>query len=526
MKKVLITDPLAPEGVEILRAAGFEVLERPGLSPDQLKTALADCHALIVRSGTQVSADVLERADALQVIGRAGAGVDNVDVEAATRRGVVVMNTPGGNAVSACELTLAMMLSLARRLPQASQRVKAGEWPRREFLGTELQGKTLGIIGLGRIGSEVARRALAFGMRVLACDPFVTEERAKRLEVKLVDLDGLLAASDVITLHTPRNAETLRLIDADALARMKRGVFLINCARGGIVDEAALADALRRGHVAGCALDVFEAEPPADSPLLAFDQVIATPHVGATTREAQTSVAVQIARQVVDALAGAPPRNALNVPAVEPELLEVLGPYIDLAERLGRCVVQLADGRIARLTITYRGEITAHNVAPMTTALLKGVLQRALSTPVNYVNAPVLAAERGIEVDAVKSSELEDFANLIAVDAVTAKGTTSLAGTLFGRRSPRIVRVNEYHVDVTPRGHLLVSLNHDRPGVICHVSGVLAERDVNIADMTCGRNVPGATSLLVISTDSPPGPAVLEAIEASPLILWARLVSL
>lgn len=526
MKKVLITDALAPEGVRILRDAGLDVSERPGLSPDELRAALAGVHALIIRSGTQVTAEALEGADALEVIGRAGAGVDNVDMDAATRRGIVVMNTPGVNAISACELTMAMMLSLARRLPQASQRVKAGEWPRREFTGTELQGKCLGVIGVGRIGSEVARRALAFGMRVLACDPFVTEERARRLEVKLVDLDELLAASDFITLHTPRNAETVRLIDAAAIARMKDGVYLVNCARGGLVDETALAEALRSGKVAGCALDVFEDEPPLGSPLLAFDQVIATPHVGATTREAQANVAMQIARQVADALAGAPPRNALNAPAVDPELLALLGPYITLAESLGRCIVQLVDGRIARLKVTYRGEMNAHNVEPLTTALLKGVLEPALSTPVNYVNAPVLAAERGIEVDAVKSSELEDFANLITVDAATPQGTTSLAGTLFGRNAPRIVRVNEYHVDVTPRGHLVVSLNHDRPGVICHVSSVLAERNVNIADMTCGRNVPGTTSLLVISTDGPPGPSVIEAIEASPLILRARVVSL
>lgn len=526
MKRVLISDPLAAEGVAILKEAGLEVLERPGLAGDALRAALGGCHALIIRSGTTVAAEALEGAEALEVIGRAGAGVDNVDVAAATRRGIVVMNTPGGNAISACELTMGMMLALVRRLPQASARVKAGEWPRKEFTGTELQGKCLGIVGLGRIGSEVARRALAFGMQVLAYDPFVAEERARRLEVRLVELEELLGAGDIITLHLPRTRETERLIDAAALAKMKDGVFLVNCARGGLVDEAALADALRSGKVAGAALDVFEAEPPTGSPLLAFDNVIATPHVGATTQEAQTKVAVQIAEQVRDALAGGPPRNAINAPAVEPELLEILGPYIELAERLGRCVVQLAEDRIERLTVTYRGEMTAHDVTPLTTALLKGVLEHALETPVNYVNAPVLAAERGIEVDVVQSSETTDFANLITVEAATRSGTTSVSGSLFGRRQLRIVRIDDYHVDVVPRGHFLITRHLDRPGVIAHVSGLLAELKVNIGGMTCGRDKPGGNALLVIGTDEPVEPGLVASVEESPLVRRAQVISL
>ncbi len=524
--KVLITDPLAPEGVAILAEAGLEVVERAGLAGDELASALRDCDALIVRSGTEVTAEAIAAADRLKVIGRAGAGVDNIDLDAATRRGIVVMNTPGGNTVSACELTLAMMLALARRLPQATARVKAGEWPRKEFQGVELQGKRLGIIGLGRIGSEVARRAQAFGMEVVAYDPYVPAERARRLEIRPVALAELLATSDVITIHTPGSADTDGLLDAAAFAAMKDGVLLVNCARGSIVDEAALAEALRRGTVAGAALDVFRTEPPSDNPLLAFDQVIATPHVGATTLEAQANVATEIARQVVDALRGGPPRNAVNAPAVDPELLELLGPYIDLAERLGRLIVQLTLGRIERLTVTYRGEMTDHDVQPLTTALLKGVLERALTTPVNYVNAPVIAAERGIEVDVVRSSALEDFANLVAVEARIGTRATTVAGTLFSRSTPRVVRVDGYHVDAPPRGHLLVTRNHDRPGVIAHVSSVLAERQVNIADMTCGRDHRGGTSLLMISIDGPVDPETVRAIEASPLILRAQLVSL
>ena len=524
--KVLISDPIAPEGAAILREAGLEAIELSGLPPDALRAALADADALIVRSGTKVTADALADAARLKVIGRAGAGVDNIDIDAATRRGIVVMNTPGGNTVSACELTMAMMLALARRLPQASQRVKAGEWPRKEFMGTELQGKRLGIVGLGRIGSEVARRALAFDMDVVAYDPFATEEHARRLEVKLVEIDELLATSDVITLHAPKSKETRRLLDAAAFARMKDGVLLVNCARGGLVDEAALADALRTGKVAGAALDVFETEPPGDSPLLDFDQVIATPHVGATTVEAQTNVAVQIAHQVVEALRGEPPRNALNAPAVDPELAELLGPYIDLAERLGRLVVQLADGRIERLTVTYRGEMNDHDVRPLTTAVLKGILERALTTQVNYVNAPLIAAERGLEVNVVQATELEDFANLITIEAHKSQGVTSVAGTLFSRHAPRIVRLDGYHVDAEPRGHFLITRHLDRPGVIAHVTAILAQNGVNIADMTCGRDAPGGTATMAINIDNPLSDDVLQAVAASPLILSAQIVSL
>jgi len=524
--KVVVSDPLDSEGIAVFQRAGLEVVEASGAPPADLAALLRDAEALIVRSGTKVAAELLEGAQRLKVIGRAGAGVDNIDLEAATRRGILVMNTPGGNTISACELTLAMILALARRLPQANARVKAGQWPRKEFLGTELHGKRLGIIGLGRIGSEVARRAQAFGMEVVAHDPFVAEERARRLQVRLAPLDELLATSDVISLHIPRTSATERLIGPEAFAKMKDGALLVNCARGGVVDEAALAEALRSGKVAGAALDVFEHEPPTGSPLLEFDQVIATPHVGATTREAQANVARQIAEQVVEVLAGGPPRNAVNAPAVEPELYKVLGPYIDLSERLGRLVVQLADGGVERLVITYRGEMNEHDVRPLTTAVVKGVLERALTTPVNYVNAPVLAAERGIRVDVVRSSDVADFANLVTIEADTRAGSVSVAGSLIGHSDPRIVRIGAYRVDAAPSGYLLVTHNQDRPGVVAHVSTVLANRGVNIADMTCGRDRPGGTSMLVISIDSPVGPQVVREIESCPLILSARLVHL
>jgi len=523
---VVVSDPLASEGIAVFEQAGFEVRELAGASAQELMAALREADALIVRSGTKVTAELIENAAKLKVIGRAGAGVDNIDVDAATRRGILVMNTPGGNTISACELTMAMILALARRLPQANARVKAGEWPRKEFMGTELQGKRLGIVGLGRIGSEVARRAIAFGMEVVAYDPYVGEDRARKLEVRLLPLDQLLATSDVISIHVPRTGTTERLIGPEAFAKMKDGVFLVNCARGGIVDEAALADALRSGKVAGAALDVFEHEPPEGSPLLEFDQVIATPHVGATTREAQANVARQIAEQVVGFLRGGPPRNAVNAPAVEPELFEVLGPYIDLAERLGSLVVQLVDGGVERLVVTYRGEMNDHDVRPLTTAVVKGVLERALTTPVNYVNAPVLAAERGIKVTVVRSSEIADFANLITVEAHTRTGSLSVAGSLIGRSDPRIVRIGNYRVDAAPSGYLLVTHNQDRPGVIAHVSTVLANHGVNIADMTCGRDRPGGTSTLVLSIDTPVGQEVFREIESSPLVLSARLVHL
>ncbi|MBM4032021.1 MAG: phosphoglycerate dehydrogenase [Planctomycetes bacterium] len=523
--KVLVSDPLSAEGIAILKEAGHEVVERAGVPAEELRQLLADCDALIVRSATKATADLLASAERLKVIGRAGAGVDNVDLDAATRRGIVVMNTPGGNTIAACELTMAMMLALARRLPQLSARVKAGEWPKKGATGIELQGKRLGIIGLGRIGAEVARRALAFGMDLVAYDPFVSAERARSLEAQLVPLDELLATSDVITIHAPHAPETDGLLDAAAFAKMKKGVLLINCARGGIIVEAALAEALQSGKVAGCALDVFAHEPPTGSPLLAFDQVIATPHVGATTQEAQATVATQIAKQVVAFLRGGPPQNAVNVPCIEPELLDVLGPYIDLAERLGSLLVQLAEGGIGRLTVTYRGEINQYDLRPLTAALLKGVLQRAVRT-VNYVNAPVIAAERGLRVDVIKAGEVEDFANLISADAQVGGRTLSAAGSMLARHTPRIVRVDTYRVDAAPQGHLLVTRNHDRPGVIAHVSSVLARRGINIADMTCGRDHPGGTSLLVISIDNPVTPEIVREIEASPLILRAQLVSL
>ena len=523
--KVLVSDPLSAEGIAVLRAAGHEVVEMPGAPPGQLREAIADCEALIVRSGTRVTAELLAAAERLKVIGRAGAGVDNVDLAAATRRGIVVMNTPGGNTIAACELTMAMMLALARRLPQLGARVKAGEWPKKGATGIELHGKRLGIIGLGRIGSEVARRALAFGMEVVAYDPFVSAERAGSIEVRLVSLDEAISTSDVITLHAPHAPETDRLLNAAAFAKMKDGVLLINCSRGGIIDEAALADALRSGKVGGCALDVFEKEPPTGCPLLAFDQVIATPHVGATTREAQATVALQIAQQVVGFLRGEPPRNAVNAPCIEPELLELLGPFIDLAERLGSLLVQLAEGGIGRLTVTYRGDINQQDLRPLTTALLKGILKPAVRS-VNYVNAPVIAAERGLKVNVIKAAGVEDFANLISAEAQAGQRTLLVAGSMLARHTPRIVRVDAYRVDAAPEGHLLVTRNHDKPGVIAHVSAVLARRGINIADMTCGRDRPGGTSMLVISIDNPVTPAIVREIEASPLILRAQLVSL
>lgn len=523
--KVIVSDQLSPEGTAILRAAGHEVVELAGHPPEELRDALSDADALVVRSATKVTAPLLAWAEHLKVIGRAGAGVDNIDLDAATRRGIVVMNTPGGNTVAACELAMAMMLALARRLPQLSASVKAGEWPKKGAIGTELRGKCLGIVGLGRIGSEVARRALAFGMELIAYDPFVSAERARALEVTLVPLDELLSRSDVITLHAPHERDTDRLLDTSAFAKMKKGVLLVNCARGGLVDEAALAEALRTGKVAGAALDVFDHEPPTGSPLLAFEQVIATPHVGATTREAQAAVAAQIAQQIVAFLRGEPPRNAVNVPCLEPELLEVLGPYIDLAERLGSLVVQLAEGGIGRLTVTYRGEINQQDLRPLTNALLVGVLRPAVRN-VNYVSAPAIAEERGLKVDVIKSAAMEDFANLIAVEARVGQRTVSAAGSLLARNTPRIVRVDKFRVDAAPEGHLLVTRNHDRPGVIAHVSNVLAQRGINIADMTCGRDFPGGTSLLVISIDCPVTPEIVREIEASPLILRAQLVSL
>ncbi|MFO7899152.1 MAG: phosphoglycerate dehydrogenase [Planctomycetota bacterium] len=524
--KVLITDTLSDAGKEILKAAGHEVLDGTGLSGQELLDAVADSHALIVRSGTQVTAEVIEAGRELTVIGRAGVGVDNIDLDAATRQGVVVMNTPEGNTISAAELTMAMILALSRHIPQAQMSLVQGKWDRKAFRGTELRGKTLGIIGVGRIGRAVARRAAAFGMKVVGYDPFIASAASQTLDIEMTEFDELIRTADYISVHTPLTDETRGMLGADEIAKMKDGVRLVNCARGGIVDEAALVEGLTSGKVAGCALDVYAAEPPTESPLLGLENVVCTPHLGALTREAQQSVAEQVATQVCEVLDGKPARNAVNAPMIEPETLANVQPYAELAARLGKAVVQLWDKPIEEIRVTYAGEFAENPLEFVTASLLTGILSMLMEGPVNQVNAPIIARERGVRVSEVTTPQSKDFSNLLTVEVGDGPEALSISGAFFGINDPRIVRINAYHVDVVPDGYIIVCSNKDKPGVISYVSTILAEHEVNIANMTVGRDVRGGTAVTVINVDDALSDDVLAAIKSSPIIFDAKLIRL
>ena len=522
--RVLVTDNLALRGVELLRQTpGIEVEVQNGLSSEALKAHLAGADALIVRSATRVSADLLAAALRLRVIGRAGVGVDNVDQEAATARGIVVMNTPGGNTVSAAEHTLAMLLSLTKHIPQATASLKAGKWEKSRFRSVELSGKTLGIVGLGRIGSEVARRALAFNMRVLAYDPFLGAPAAQALGVELADLPEVLRQADFLTLHPPLTAETTGLVRAETIAQMKDGVRIVNCARGGIVNEADLHAALVSGKVAGAALDVFAQEPITDSPLFGLPTFIATPHLGAASEEAQEAVALEIAQQVVDYLTKGIIRNAVNAPSIPLEVLRTLQPYLTLAEKLGRLGSQLAEGRLAEVHLAYRGEIGDLNCVPLTVAAVKGVLD-ATHDNVNMVNALAIARARGIRVVETKSSEPSDFAGLIGVTLHTDRGRTETAGTVFNRQDPRVVQIDGLRLEAVLEGYLLVFSNLDVPGVIGRIGTLLGQSGVNIAGMRLGRERRGGRAVSVVNVDDAIPAPILDEVRRLPNIVYAKLV--
>ena len=527
MMKILISDNLAGEALKILRKEkGIDAEAKTNLSQDELLKCVKNYDALIVRSRTQVTKEVIKAGKKLKVIGRAGVGVDNIDIEAATKQGIIVMNTPDANTISTAELTMAMLLALSRNIYQATSALKNNQWSKDKLTGIELYDKVLGIIGLGRIGSQVAKRALSFGMRLIAYDPFISTEQARKLEVKLLNLKEVLQQADYISIHTPLSDETYHLLGKKEFELMRKGVRIINCARGGIIDEKALYKAITRGKVAGCALDVFEKEPPDKNPLLGLEQVIVTPHIGAVTREAKANVAIQIAGQVLEALKGGIVRNAVNFPSIEPQILEAIKPYINLAEKLGKFQSQLLAGYLKTVRITYTGEMNNYLLKPITVALLKGLLEPIFPERVNYINAPVLAKERGIKVIETKSSQVEDFANLIMVETETSACQRSAAGTLFGKEDPRIVRVDGYHVDAVPSGYLLVCSNHDKPGAIAHLSTVLSRNRINIAGMTVGRKEIGGKAVTLINIDNSIPGKVLEEVKAHPVIIEARLVKL
>ncbi|MBF0329082.1 MAG: phosphoglycerate dehydrogenase [Nitrospirae bacterium] len=524
--KVLVSDNISPKGIEILRSAGLSVDVKTGLKPDELKAIIGEYHALVVRSATKATADIIEAAKNLKVIGRAGSGLDNVDKTAASKHGIVVMNTPGGNTITTAEHTIAMIFSIARKIPQANSSMAAGQWEKKKFMGSELFNKTLGVIGLGNIGTEVAKRAQGLGMVVIAYDPFLSEEKAKSLGVEKMEIPELIKRADFITVHTPLTNETKNVINKKSISTMKDGVYIINCARGGIINEKELYEALESGKVAGAALDVFEKEPPENNPLVGHERVVCTPHLGASTQEAQENVAIAVSEQIVDYLVHGTIRNAVNFPSIPADQVVALKPYISLAEKIGGFASQIAEGAITEITLEYRGDVSNLNIAPMTIAAVKGLLSPILLETVNFVNASVIAQERGIEVKETKSSDAGDYHNIITMKVKSKKKETVVSGTLFSKKDPRIVKINDFTVEIVPEGQMLVIYNNDKPGVIGNTGMTLGKNNINIARMHFGRKNAGGMAISVVNIDSPVTEKVLEEIKALPNILDIKVINL
>lgn len=523
--KILVSDPLSAEGVEILRQRA-EVTEGDYSDPEKLKKVIGDYDALIVRSGTRVNAEVIEAGKKLRVIGRAGVGVDNIDVRKATEKGIVVINAPEGNTISAAEHTVALITAMARNIFEANASMKKGEWNRKQFLGVELNRKVLGIIGLGRIGSEVARRCRAMGMNIIAYDPYISSEQAEKIGAKMVPLEEVYRLSDFITLHLPLNNATYHLIGEEQLAMMKQGVRIINCARGGLINEEALCQALESGHVAGAALDVFEMEPPSRCPLVNYDSVIMTPHLGASTREAQVNVAVQVANQVLEALNGGPVCCAVNVPIVMPDVMADINPFMPLMHLMGSLYMQVFGGSVEEIEIHYSGEIANKTLSPLTTSCLIGILQVMVGNQVNYVNAPVLARGRGIRIREVSTSNGGHFSNLITLSVTTGGEKNVISGTLFNQEDMRIVQIGNYRIEMVPTHYMLICNYKDKPGVIGKVATVLGDHGINIGSMQVGRQHAGGEAVMALQLDDPVPHDVLNILQEIDLIINIRFVML
>ena len=528
LPKVLVADFISPRGVdELLRDGMLEVSRQTKLSPEKLMEIIPDFTGLIVRSETKVTGEVLNAAKRLRVVGRAGVGVDNVDVETATRRGIVVLNAPGGNTVSTAEHAFSLLLCVARKIPQADASLRSKKWSRKDFEGVELYNKTLAIIGMGRIGSELSRRAIAFGMRVMAYDPYLSAARARSLQVELVEeLDDLLTNADFISLHTPLTNETRHVLDATRIAKTKRGVRIINCARGGLIDEAALTAALQGGHVAAAALDVFEIEPlPEDSPLRAAPNLGLTPHLGASTAEAQEGVGIESAQSIRAALLEGTIRNAVNMPNLDAKTLSIIGPHLRFGEKLGRFLSQVAPRRVDELKINYSGKVNELDTGPITRAVLKGFLQSAGGADINEVNAPTFAESLGLKVTEARVSALGDYADLVELSADAEGKVVSVGGAFFGA-TPRIVSVNSRPVEARPHGVILILENTDRPGIVGRLGTLLGEHNVNIATMSLSRNQAGGTALTVLNLDNAPSEELLQEIRGSDDIHSAQVIEL
>jgi len=528
MFKILIPDDLSADGLALLKAdPAIQVDVVKKMPRADLLAKIADYDALIVRSETKVDAEVIDAGKRLHVVGRAGIGVDTIDVEAATRRGIIVMNTPQANTTATCEHTLAMMLALARNIPQADASMRRLEWTRGKFMGTQLSGKILGVIGLGRIGTQVAKRAQAFGMEIIAFDPYISEEAARANKVTLKSLEEVLAEADFVTLHSSLTQGSRGLLDADTISRMKHGARVINVARGALIDANALCEALKSGKLAGAAIDVFEDEPPGDHPLFKLPNVVVTPHLGASTAEAQRDVSIQMAEQVLDALHEREVRNAVNFPPIDPAALPMIRPYLTLAEKLGALQANLLEGGLKGIEVEYRGPDVAPHVKPLTVALLRGLLVPLLgSDRVNYVNAPIIANERGIMVSQALNITSADYTNLVSCRVTTDKEERTIAGVLFHGVQPRIVQIDGFRIDAVPDGLALIISSHDVPGVIGRVGTILGANYVNIGEYRLGRTSAGDKAMSFINLDNPVPDYALKALRDLPEVIWAKQVKL
>lgn len=525
--KVLVSDPLSEVGVKIFeQEPEIEVDVNTGLTPEELKGIIGEYDGLAIRSATKVTADVIEAAAKLKVIGRAGIGLDNVDIPAASQRGIVVMNTPEGNTITTAEHAVAMIMALSRNIPQATASLKQGKWEKKQLQGRELFNKTLGLIGAGHIGRIVAERAKGMKMRVIVYDPYLKPETIEKLDLEPVSFDELLVRSDYITIHTPKTSETTDMINKDTIARMKKGAMLVNCARGGIVNEDDLYEGLKSGHLGGAALDVFSTEPPGKIALMALPNFICTPHLGASTREAQDNVAKDVAEQIVAYLLRGTVKNAVNVPSLSAELVTVLRPYATLAEKMGSIQAQLTDSSIGEVQINYAGKVIEYDTTPLTTAMLKGLLSPILKDDVNFVNAPFIASERGIKVVESKTQTSEDFASLIMIKVRSLEGDNIVSGTIFGKTRPRIVRINDFYLEAIPEGHNLLIYNEDIPGVIGRIASTLGKRGVNISRMQVGQEKGKSRNVILLTTDMTVKDDVLEELRSLENVYSARKIEL
>ncbi len=525
--KVLVSDPLSEVGLKIFRETpGLQVDVNTGLTPEELKGVIGSYDALAIRSATRVTADIIEAAKELKVIGRAGIGLDNVDIPAASKRGIVVMNTPEGNTITTAEHTVAMIMALSRNIPQATASLKSGLWEKKKLKGRELFGKTLGIIGAGHIGRIVADRAKGLKMRVVVYDPYLKPQTIEQLDLEPVSFEDLLQRADFITVHTPKTDETANMINRDTIAKMKPGAMVINCARGGIVNEDDLYEALAAGRLGGAAFDVFVAEPPGRIRLMDLPNFICTPHLGASTSEAQDNVAKDVAEQIVAYLLHGTVKNAVNVPSISAELLSLLRPYVTLLEKMGSFQAQLTDSAIVETEIHYAGRVTEYDLGPLTTAMLKGLLTPILKDDVNYVNAPFIAADRGIKVVESKSATSEDFASLIKVAVKTLEGKNILSGTIFGKKMPRLLRINDFYLEAIPEGHILLIQSVDTPGAFGRIGTVLGERRINISRMQAGEEKAKRQNIILLTTDSVVSEEVLEELRGLKDVVSARRIEL